>query len=242
MGFGVLDGNSFCESCTYLDNKIEHVPGTVLLDEEAAHNEVATHLKHGIGRNAHIVLAPQPSEDPNDPLNWSLWKRDLNFAVLCYGTVLTSATLIPMLNPATVVLATIFDRSITDIVVMSSYAQLSTACIGYLALGCKLISCRPFVCGFSRKIGKRPVYLFAGIAAVIGTLVCEVANDYNTLLAGRLVQGLCTSAFESLVCASIGFPLLPSVTHPIVICTSSMNVATVFLSTISLLSSLRTCK
>jgi hypothetical protein len=134
MGFGILDGNSSYDSCTNIDHKMEHVPGTVLLDEDAAHSEVATHLKHGTGKHAHIVLVPQPSEDPNDPLNWSLWKRDLIFLILCYGAVLTSATLIPMLNPATVVLATIFDRSITDIVVMSSYAQLSTACIGYVTL------------------------------------------------------------------------------------------------------------
>jgi|SRR5579862_775326 len=100
---------------------------------------------------------------------------------------------------------------------------------------------RPFVCAFSRKIGKRPVYLFSVITAVVGTIVCEVANDYNTLLAGRLVQGLSTSAFESLVCASIGFAPLPCVAHLAVIYTSSMNAAIVFLSTISSPSSLRMC-
>lgn len=26
-------------------------------------------LKHGHGRNTHIILAPQPSDSPNDPLN-----------------------------------------------------------------------------------------------------------------------------------------------------------------------------
>lgn len=26
-------------------------------------------LKHGQGRFAHIILVPQPSDDPNDPLN-----------------------------------------------------------------------------------------------------------------------------------------------------------------------------
>lgn len=50
---------------------MEHVPGTVLLDDHSAHAEdVARGLKHGTGRDAHIVLSPQPSEDPNDPLNW----------------------------------------------------------------------------------------------------------------------------------------------------------------------------
>ena len=50
---------------------MEHVPGTVLLDDQSAHAEdVAGGLKHGTGRDTHIVLSPQPSEDPNDPLNW----------------------------------------------------------------------------------------------------------------------------------------------------------------------------
>jgi hypothetical protein len=105
----------------------------VLLDEEAGHTEITTGgLKHATGKNAHIVLAPQPSEDPNDPLNWSLWQREITFFVLNLGAVLCSAVVIPVLNPATVVLATYFDRSLTDIIVANSYSQLATACIGFV--------------------------------------------------------------------------------------------------------------
>jgi hypothetical protein len=40
-----------------------NVPGTVLLDQNAAHSEETTNrLRHGTGKNAHIVLAPQPFE------------------------------------------------------------------------------------------------------------------------------------------------------------------------------------
>jgi len=57
MGFGVLEPRFGYGA-----------PGTVLLDQSAAHSDDQTgHLKHGTGKNAHIVLAPQPSEDPNDP-------------------------------------------------------------------------------------------------------------------------------------------------------------------------------
>ncbi len=57
MGLGVLE-----------DTKLDHVPGTVLLNDHAAHTEDITGaLKHGQGRDAEIVLSPQPSEDPNDP-------------------------------------------------------------------------------------------------------------------------------------------------------------------------------
>jgi hypothetical protein len=78
MGFGILE-----------DNKIPHVPGTVLLDQEAAHSESYTQgLKHGIGRDSHLILVPQPSNDPNDPLNWSKYRKLLVFSIYCYGSIL----------------------------------------------------------------------------------------------------------------------------------------------------------
>lgn len=77
MGFGVLEPNT-----------TNHVPGTVLLDQQAAHSEHQTgRLKHGTGRNSHIVLAPQPSEDPNDPLNWSPLKKNLILGVIFFGVI-----------------------------------------------------------------------------------------------------------------------------------------------------------
>ena len=82
MGFGILE-----------DSKLSHVPGTVLLDEVAGHAESQTaDLKHGIGKNAHIILAPQPSEDPNDPLNWSSLRKDIVLGVLCLGSIVNAAT------------------------------------------------------------------------------------------------------------------------------------------------------
>jgi hypothetical protein len=65
----------------------------VLLNEEAAHAENTTgQLKHGKGRNSHIVLSPQPSEDPNDPLNWSSWKKEMITTILCFGAMLNAGT------------------------------------------------------------------------------------------------------------------------------------------------------
>src|SRR5271170_6857533 len=78
MGLGILD-----------DNKLPHVPGTVLLDEIAGHSEdITTNLKHGTGSDSHIILAPQPSADPNDPLNWPRFRKDLALAILCFGAII----------------------------------------------------------------------------------------------------------------------------------------------------------
>jgi hypothetical protein len=82
MGLGILE-----------DNKIlSHVPGTVLLDEIAGHSEnTTTNLKHGTGADSNIILAPQPSEDPNDPLNWSMFRKNLALYTLCFGSIVNAA-------------------------------------------------------------------------------------------------------------------------------------------------------
>lgn len=118
-----------------VDHNLPHVPGTVLLNDEAAHSEAITGgLKHGTGRNAHIVLAPQPSEDPNDPLNWSAWKKEICLAILCFGAMLNAATNGPLLNSSIVVIATDLNKSITDVALLGGYNILGIACSGYATL------------------------------------------------------------------------------------------------------------
>lgn len=63
---------------------------------------------------------------------------------------------------------------------------------------------RPFVSALSRKYGKRPQFVFASLMGTIGTIVCIVSNSYTTLLAGRIIQGFGTSAYEALSIAVVG--------------------------------------
>lgn len=75
--------------------ELKHVPGTVFLDDETTYNgdaAAAEGLKHGTGKEAHIVLAPQPSDDPNDPLNFPMWRKELIIAILCMGAMLNAGT------------------------------------------------------------------------------------------------------------------------------------------------------
>jgi hypothetical protein len=103
------------------------------LNDEAAHSQsVTAGLKHGTGRNAHIVLAPQPSEDPNDPLNWSALKKEVSLMILCYGAMLNAATNGPLLNASLVVIATDLNVSITDVAVLGGYNLLAAGCTGYI--------------------------------------------------------------------------------------------------------------
>lgn len=84
MGLGILEPRIVVSGY--------RVPGTVLLDSDAMTSEEAIRLeaaglKKGSGKNAEVVLVPQPSSDPNDPLNWPLWQRDLILLFYCYCTL-----------------------------------------------------------------------------------------------------------------------------------------------------------
>jgi hypothetical protein len=87
MGLGVLD-----------DTHLEHVPGTALLtdvigaDHHHHHGDLDTSvLKHAKGKDSDIVLVPQPSMSPNDPLNWNIWKKDLMMFFICVDTAVVGA-------------------------------------------------------------------------------------------------------------------------------------------------------
>jgi MFS family permease len=138
------------------------------------------------------VLAPQPSEDPNDPLNFSTTRKAIILSICGFGTILCAATLGPLLNAGLAVIAADFGKPIGDITLVSGYQLLVVGASG------------PFVCAFSRKWGKRPVFLFSSLSALIGTIIGSATNDYGGFLASRVVQGLSASAYESLIIAVIG--------------------------------------
>ncbi|PSN63556.1 MFS transporter-like protein [Corynespora cassiicola Philippines] len=183
MGFlGVLE-----------DKHLQHVPATVVLSEqEHERSEATAGLKHGTGKDADIILIPQPSEDPNDPLNWSNAKKFTIMVIIAYGSTLYAAVLAPLLSPALVVIAMDFQRDVGDITVISGYMLLVTACSG------------PFVSACGRKWGKRPMLLLSSFFGLLGTVVGSAAYSYDGLLAARILQGGSISAFESLVISMIG--------------------------------------
>lgn len=79
MGLGVLE---------YA--KVEHVPGTATLSELHAAPDAedqATSLDDGLKRDprGHIILVPQPSDDPNDPYNWSRLRKELFTVSFVFG-------------------------------------------------------------------------------------------------------------------------------------------------------------
>jgi hypothetical protein len=72
---------------------------------ESVHNSIS-HLK-----GTSVVLIPQPSDDPNDPLSWPTWRKYISFISVCAFAFLTNVS-IGGLSPAFFPLSIEFQKSI----------------------------------------------------------------------------------------------------------------------------------
>ncbi|KAL3485849.1 major facilitator superfamily domain-containing protein [Aspergillus germanicus] len=171
----------------------QHVGGTSLLDTSRVDGVVsATALEHGTGRHSNTVLIPQPSRDPDDPLRWPLWQRDLMFFMYIYCTILCVGGIGPMLSASAAVLAESFHVSYTDVTLLTGYNTCAVGAGGIL------------LSALSRKCGKRPGFIFSMICAFVGTIWGGAATSYISLLGARILQGFGVSMFESVMFAVIG--------------------------------------
>ncbi|CAG7934285.1 unnamed protein product [Penicillium olsonii] len=95
-----------------------------------------------------IVLHPKPTQDPNDPLNWPLWRKNLNFALVSYYVVMVLA----LIDVATVTWGPLnLELGFSYGLLTDSYAAgCGSLCIGGL-----------FLVPFALKYGRRPIYVFS---------------------------------------------------------------------------------
>ncbi|OJJ05938.1 hypothetical protein ASPVEDRAFT_55696 [Aspergillus versicolor CBS 583.65] len=185
MGMGVLDDRS----------GLTRVPGTVVLaDIDLLHTgaDSTAGLKRGTGKDKDVILAPQPSNDPNDPLNWPFRKKVVIVLVMVLGACLNASTVGPLLSASIVVLAGEFNRPITDITLLTGYNMVVAGA-----------SC-PLASALATKYGKRPVFFGSSVACLVGSIVGSASQAYDSLLAARIIQGLGFAAYESLAFSVVG--------------------------------------
>ncbi|KAF2405519.1 MFS transporter [Trichodelitschia bisporula] len=186
MGLGILE-----------DHKLEHVPGTayVLNDESRRVEEGLTadhNLKCDNSGPVPIILVPQPSDDPNDPLNWPLWRRDLILFVLSLQAVI-AASLSPILAADTLKLALFYRRTFTDVALLTGWHLLGVGVAGFI-----------FVPS-SRVWGKRHAFLIGNIFLIFSSAWAGASgHNYKSMLAARTFQGIGLAPFESLVNPVVG--------------------------------------
>ncbi|KAL1981063.1 hypothetical protein VTN96DRAFT_3128 [Rasamsonia emersonii] len=186
MPFGILD-----------DKKMELVPGTAIMADkdsidlppEYAHIPREL-LKHGRGKFAHIVLVPQPSDDPGDPLNWPQWRKDLVLLIIGLSAGVVGA-FGPMLSPG-------FVQISAELAISVNTLSQATAWL-ILTLGLCVFIINPL----AKLYGKRPIYIVAIACLFASSVWAAASRSYSSFLASRIIGGIGMAPYEILVLATI---------------------------------------
>lgn len=141
-----------------------------------------------------IILVPQPSDDPNDPLNWPLWQRDLICFILSMSAIFATC-LGPILAANTVTISLYMGRNFTQVAILTGYFLLGVGVAG------------TFFVPSSRVWGKRHTFIFGIIVLIASSVwggVVGKQKDYDSFLWSRIIQGVGCAPFEALVNAAVG--------------------------------------
>ncbi|KAL2072532.1 hypothetical protein VTL71DRAFT_11875 [Oculimacula yallundae] len=178
-----------------LESKSEQVPGTTRYFDDLERPQAATAesvgLKCDTSGPVPIILVPQPSNDPNDPLNWPLWKRDMILSILCVVAILATS-LGSIMAANTITLSILFRRRFTDVAILTGYYLLGVGVAGIL--------CVPS----ARIWGKRHLFILGTVIVIFSSAWGGAAKSYKSLLWARIFQGIGTAPFEALINAAVG--------------------------------------
>lgn len=163
------------------------IPGTtVLVGEEADIKLLGLHEK----KNSDIILIPQPSSDPNDPLTWAPWRKHLHFIILFFfGLILAAAS--NFVGPIYTLLVESYG---------ATYNELNTGGgLTYLFLGFSCLVCQPI----ADKIGRRPVYLFTTLLTIISNVIFIAQDNFGGYMGWSVLIGWAVGPIDSLIEVSI---------------------------------------
>ncbi|OJD19750.1 hypothetical protein AJ78_00249 [Emergomyces pasteurianus Ep9510] len=161
---------------------VKMVPGTIhIVDLEGTMN-----VKHQNGGKSDIVLVPQPSNDPNDPLSWSKLRKEYHFWLLWIWGFL-AAVCVNWVGP-------VWTQFTIDL--KTTYFELSIAsafCFLFLGLGCV------FLQPIAMKIGRRPVYIFGSLLNLVGCILGRFQTTVQMLWGTNILTGFGAAPVDSLV-------------------------------------------
>jgi MFS family permease len=134
---------------------------------------------------------PQPSDSPNDPMNWPEWQKNTIIIVLAFASAIT-VSLAPMLGPGFVEIFKLYHVNLNAI---------STYMIGMLLL---MTGLGTFFTSAAATIwGKRPVFIVSVFILLITNIWGFMATSFLSLQLMRVVQGLASAPLETLVTSAV---------------------------------------
>lgn len=149
------------------------------------------HREYLLKRHGTLDLDPLPSEDPEDPLNWPSWKKNLNLAAVslqAMGGVIMCSSMIP----GAIAISEAFNTSFTNI----SYC----ISVPILFLGIATVVWKPL----ANRYGRRPIWLLSSFLSGAFSLGSVYCNSYGALMTTRVLSGITFAPALAIGGATIG--------------------------------------
>lgn len=157
------------------------MPGTIhLVDIEGT-----LRAKHASGGQTDVVLIPAPSDDPDDPLNWSAKRKMLSTAsvfVYTFAIGTAAAAIYSVLGP----IEKNIGLTLNDLNAGTGYM--------FLLFGWGCLFWQPL----ALQYGKRPVYLISMLATTAIMIWVPYTSTNGQWIASKLLQGFFGAPVESL--------------------------------------------
>ncbi|GAT19899.1 sugar transporter [Aspergillus luchuensis] len=168
FGGYITTGNLTCLNITFgmsngqSEQEPIWAPGTVTLEDI-----------HG----SSVVLFPTPSNDPDDPLNWSKARKALNYTFVSLFVLFTFVELD--------IGFTAWGPMETELGFTVDQLNAGTATnYGGLAVGCF------FLLPLARKYGRRPIYIFSSALQLAASVWNAKTYTFGDYIGGMLISGL----------------------------------------------------
>ncbi|KAI1655020.1 MFS general substrate transporter [Daldinia decipiens] len=163
--------------------ELDTTEGTVLLFKENLDGE----RHHG---NKDLILFPQPSTDPNDPLRWPRWRKNMAYASVC-AFACTNNISGTVYSDVFVLISEHFNVSVDEASGLISWVILTLGVSNFIWVPSALY------------FGKRPVFILACAITFAAAIWAASTDSFASLQAACVVGGLGGGASEALGAAII---------------------------------------
>ncbi|KAK0391796.1 hypothetical protein NLU13_1295 [Sarocladium strictum] len=137
-----------------------------------------------------IILVPQPSLDPEDPLNWTFRRKVIQTSCVMLYTIVIAI-------PSSAVYSIVTPLRLDTGLSLQDINNGTGIMFLFYGWGCV------FWQAIALQYGKRPVYLFTLLAAVVILATAPMCREPGPYLASRIILGFFGSPVESLCEISI---------------------------------------
>jgi MFS family permease len=137
-------------------------------------------------QNTKVILHPVPTSDPNDPLNWSTWRKSVNYTLVCFYVLMTFVQLdIGFTAWEAYEVELGFSVNLLNGAAATNYGGLAIGCIFFVPL--------------VHKYGRRPMYLFSTALQLASCVWFAKTETRGDIIGSNLISGLGGAISETIV-------------------------------------------